>query len=218
MPVPVPLTGLPSPLEVLGASFAAMDAAGSFHFEMDVAIKAPVEGADLEIPITLAGDFQAPDRVRGSMAMSLGFFTLEMEMVSIGETTYMTSPQTGEWEVVSDTTLVPPNLGELAEAGAGLLYDAVLVGEETLDGTPVYQIGGLLTQDVIAGLEPGGQVALWIGVDDSLIYRIGFRGEVSLDDLLGPMDQAGLSGQGALFMTARFSGYGVPVTIEPPIL
>ena len=53
---------------------------------MDMQMKMTEEGVTLDIPMTFTGDFQPPDRLRGTVSMSMLGVTIESEMVSIGET------------------------------------------------------------------------------------------------------------------------------------
>ncbi len=53
-----------------------MERVESFHFDMDVLIKVSSEGITPDLPISYTGDFQAPDRSKGSIFVSLGFSRL----------------------------------------------------------------------------------------------------------------------------------------------
>ncbi len=89
--MPPPLDA-PSAIEILEASFAAMEAVESMHLEMVAEIKIDSGGTETRLPIKLAGDFQAPDRVRSSLSVSLGFFSIEIETIAIGDDVYTTDP------------------------------------------------------------------------------------------------------------------------------
>ena len=216
-PTPVPeAAGASTAQEVLAASVAAMAAQGSLHFELDARIKSPTAAFGTEIPLSFVGDFQAPDRVRGRLAASLGFFSLELEAITIGDTFYFTDPQTGQWETRPGAASALPNPAAFIMSSAGAVEAAVLVGRESLEGTPVYHLQGILPLDAFGGPEGRVQADIWIGVEDSLVRQISAAGEAPLDDLSAALGTTGLSGTANVAVTIRFSDYGEPVVIEAP--
>ena len=167
--------------------------------------------------MSFVGDIQAPDRVQGKLVVLLGFFALEMETIVIGDTTYVTDAQTGEWGINRGPTFAVPNPRDFAEAGAAAVGDAVLIGEEILDGTPVYHIGGVPPPDVFGGPQGSAKVDIWIAIEDSGILQIVTEGPVLLEDLGGGLGDMGISGDATLNLTIKLSGYGDPVNIEAPL-
>ena len=87
-----------------------MSEAGTFRFDLDATVRSSSEGLDIQIPISFVGDVQAPDRVRGELVVDLGPFVLEIETVMIGDTTYTTDLQTGQWEITAGLSSALPNL------------------------------------------------------------------------------------------------------------
>ena len=202
--------------EVLAASVAAMVAQGSLHFELDARMKSPTAAFGTEIPLSFVGDFQAPDRVHGMLGVSFGFLSIELEAITIGDTFYFTDPQTGQWETRPDAAYAFPNPAAFISVSVGTLDAAVLVGRESLDGTPVYHLQGILPLDAFGGPEGRVEADLWIGVEDSLVWQIAAEGEAPLDDLSAALGTGGLSGTANVAVTIRFSDYGKPVVIEAP--
>ena len=207
---------VPSAQEVLDAALAAMSATGSFHFRVDANVKPTDQTSTTGIPLTFEGEFLAPDRVRGKLVVSLGFFSLVIETIAIGDTSYTTNPQTGEWEVGAGPASLFPNPAELREGRAAEFRDLVLLGQETLEGVQVYHLRVVPPQGIFG--DPGGvaQADFRIGVEDFRILRISAQGEVSLDDLGPALRGAGISGAAHIAMTLDFSAYGEPVVIEAP--
>ena len=78
-----------------------MDEVDSFHFDMDMQMRVGDQGATLEVPISFVGDYQAPDRSEGTLSVRFLLFDIESRFVSIGDTTYVTDPDTGEWDISS---------------------------------------------------------------------------------------------------------------------
>ena len=217
----MPVTGVApgeasSPLKVLAQSLAAMAGVDSFHFQVDAAVKTSAGDLETTIPLTLVGDFQAPDRARTKLTVSLGFFSVEVESIAIGDTLYVTNPQTGQWEITSDSAFVFPSPTEFT-GGIDLgLDEMVLVGEVTLGGTQTLHLRGTAPAEAFGGSQGRSEVEFWIGVDDLLIRKVATEVEISLEDLTASLGGVGLSGPATLSMTMEFTGYGEPVVIEAP--
>ena len=90
--------------EILSAALEAMQDADAFHADVDASFKIVQTEASFqmdeetfgdEFPIYYKGDIQAPDRTRGKLGISLGFFLLEIDIITIGEDAYITNPETG---------------------------------------------------------------------------------------------------------------------------
>ena len=208
--------GVPSAAEVLKAALAAMAQAGSYHFEMDARISGPTADAASAIPLSFVGDFQAPDRARGKVALTMGLFSVEMETITIGDTTYATNPQTGEWQLASGLTSALPGPTDFTGEAVPGLVDVALLGVETVGGTPAYRLRGALPVEIMGGTEGKARADYWIGVEDSLILQIDAEGELGLDTVGDNAGAAGISGTANISMTIRFSRYGEPVLIEAP--
>jgi hypothetical protein len=178
---------------------------------MDLQMTMTEEGITVEIPMTFVGDYQPPDRMRGTVSMSVIGITIESEVITIGETSYVKNPTTGEWEVSTEEA-APYSPGDFTGLEPADIEGLVLVGKETLDGTPVYHLRGALSAqdvgDAFAGTEGTMQADYWIGVKDGRLRRSAVRVELSSSDA-----QAVTIGIEA---TMTYSNYGEPVAIEPP--
>jgi hypothetical protein len=212
-PSPTP----PSPQALLEAAFGALGEMASWHLDMEMQMTMEMQGLTLDIPLIFAADYQAPDRMQGTLSADLMGMALEMDMIVIGETAYVTDPETGEWTVSSDpaTSFAPE---EFTGLDPDRLEDLVLVGEEALDDVPVYHLKGTTPAeelgmgqlDLDVGVQGELQVGYWIGVEDSLLRQATMDGELSV---LGE-EEATVQ----LSATATYSGFGEPVVIEPPEL
>ena len=195
-----------------------MQEVGSLHFELDATVTVPAGGVETEVPVSLVADYQPPDRMRAKLVVSVAFFALEMETIAIGDTIYATNLETGEWEVSSidlTSALLRPTEFE-GDVVIAENYDVVLVGLETLDGTPVFHLRGLPPQQIFGELDATAQANLWVGVEDLLIRQIAAEGEIALEELGEVFGQFGLSGTANISSTVRISGFGEPVLIEAP--
>ena len=61
-------------------------------------------------------------------------------------------------------------------------------------------------------------VDIWIGAEDSLLYRISTQGLVNLDELGLSLEDMGLEGEGTITLQIDLSDFNAPVEIEPPTI
>ena len=203
-------------LRILRESIAAMVAAGTLRFDVDGDMSMESDGSTIRARMSFDGDAEAPDRMKGDLILNLGAFALQMGIISADGVLYTTNPTTGAWQVALDFGgAAIPNLAMLLTEGETPLIDAEVLGEETLDGVQVVKLRG---EARIAGLQgefPRADV--WIGTEDSLIYRIASEGDVSLDSLgFAGLSGAGLSGDAFISLDMRLSRFGEEVDIEAP--
>jgi len=181
----------------------------SYHFEMEMELAVTEGEITMEIPITFSGDFQPPDRMQGTVSITMFGSTIEMETITIGETSYAVNPLTGEWEESAEpaSPFAPEDFAVVPDE----FEDLVLVGEDTLDGTRVYHLRGAVSSgvlgEVLAGTEGEIRVEHWIGVEDGRLRQSVIEGELSMPDDAGSID---------LSVTMAYSDYGQDVEIEPP--
>jgi len=223
-PTPVPTsTPLPTPTpkpltaqEILKAAQDALEAAGTYHFDMNAvaAVDVPSLGMQLDMPMLFAGDVQAPDQMQGSLTMTVLSTTMTTEMIVIGSEAWATDPTTGQWvaRAESGAPVGPQQFTDLSESE---LAGMTLVGEETLDGEQVFHVTGTVDEELDLGAGLGGPMQLslvadyWIAKESSLPVKASMEGSM-------PITQEGLEMTVGMSMTMEFSGYGEPVTIEPP--
>lgn len=224
-----PLTGEASAKaeDLLGAALDALDGLDSVHFSLEAEIGMESEGLTATFPFRFEGDYQAPDRMKGKMALSLGFIALEMEMINIGQESYVTDPQTGLWEKTDGNAIgdiSPTQFTGLA--GAVTSMALAVVGEETLeDGTEALHLLGISTE--AAGVEGPAldlETNIYIGLDDSLIRQVRITGAIPLDPgaiaeiIPGlPIPLGGSEGNATISMITNLSAFNEPVEIEAPI-
>ncbi len=204
-----------------------MQEAESFHFELKANISANMEGFAMEVPISFIGDYVAPDRTRGKISFSLGFISLDMEAITIGDTAYITNPETGEWEITEGSVTTVPNPADFTGLTDGIAFEGIeIIGEDILDdGTPVLKLSIKTPEDLFGGEDNEVKTEIWIGRDDSLIREVRVEGSVPLDenaaDLMpggSPFGSGGLTGGTAdISMSFVFSQYNSPIEIEAPI-
>ena len=201
----------------MDAAFAAMQEAESYHFLIDALLTVKQEGASLELPFAFEGDFQAPDRLRGEMSLSMGFFSIETEVVLIGDTYYSKSLETGEW--VEDSqfadTLPLDVLTFASPTGlAQMDLEPRLVGIEELAGGPAYRIRANLAGDLYGGDKPA-DADFWIDVDDKRFRKMLTQVELPPD---AGAEGSLLGGELAVSVEVELTDFGLPVDIQAPTL
>ena len=116
---------------------------------------------------------------------------IEIGIISIDGTAYMTGILNREWREVSPDTL-PMNLTGLGETLAGIVeavQEPAMVGSETLRGREVYHIrGGILSQD-LRGLVPNAaegyeiELDLWVDRTESFLLEALISGRILATDV-----------------------------------
>ena len=185
---------------------------------MDARVTLPLDDDGGELPISFEGNFQAPDRMRGILSLSLGFFKIETETILIGNTTFIKNPESDEWEVGADVGEAIPGFKALIlpESAATQNLQPVLSGVVTLDGSPAYLLKVTLPQDVFGGEGLAGEADFWVGVNDFRIRQIVAEGEAALDAVAMPSGGSASGGDALLTMTLTLTNYDEPVEIEAP--
>jgi hypothetical protein len=183
----------------------------SHHVEMEMQMTMKEEGVSIEMPITFVGDFQPPDRARGTMSLTIFGITIETEIITIGETTYTKNPETGQWEVSSEQAS-PFAPGDFTEVEPLDVDNLAVVAQQDLDGVPVYRLEGTVSSEdmgeAFTDLKGKLVVKYWIGVKGGRLRRSVVKGELS--------DVSGGASTISLRVETTYSGYGKPVSIAPP--
>jgi hypothetical protein len=205
----------PSAQSILAASIDAMEGIGSWHVEMIGVMTMSYKGLTMDLPVTYAGDFSAPDRLEGRLSMDILWNKLERDTVLISR--ILAAPEPGTGETVSNVQPVPPvSLLDFVEFEPADIPNLEFVGEETLDGHPVYHLKGGVSAVEMEIVQLGSKFTL--------------LGEVVLDILVGADDflprQASADGslavsggaEGTLYVagTAMFTEYGTGLVANAP--
>ena len=202
---------------VLSDSAEAMSEVESFAFTVTGHLLVDSTDSEVRIPLTYNGVSAAPGRSRASLVLNVFFFSLQIDLVIIGDTVWTTNPQTDVWEEAPSDSIALPNPALLIGGDTPALSDPVVVGTEQVDGIETINLKGTAQIDALNGL--GKELAgadVWVGVEDLLVYRIVAGGEIDLDSLGLPLASAGLTGNAELSLDIRLSDFGAPVAIEPP--
>ena len=197
----------------------AMASVESFHFTTTGRLETTETESEMTLSLTFEGNSLSPDRTSARLTLGVSVFLLEIDIVTIGSDVYLTNPMTGEWEITSADEFGIPNPVLLVSGVFPSLNDMENVGEERIGEIPSYHLSGSVTS---ADLEMLGadleSVDIWIGAEDSLLYRISTQGLANLDDLGLSLEDMGLGGEATIALQIDLSDFNEPVTIEPPTI
>ena len=202
-------TGLYGPEELLEIAVTSTSALEAFHFDMEVVLTVEAEGAEIELPIKIAGDLKTPNMIQAKMSMNLGFLAFETEIVDTGEKMYMKDPTTGAWTVDESSGALVANPAEFIDLDTEELRSVTLVRNETIDGVDHHVI------EATADVEDAEVTyTFWVRVPDNLIARIEAEGQIAAP---GGQITQGLGDIGSMKLTMALSEYGKDVEIVPPV-
>ena len=189
----------------------------SFAFEVTGDLLVDSTDSEIRIPVTYSGVSAAPDRTQGSLVLNVFFFSLQIDLIIIGDSVWTTNPQTAVWEEARPGSIALPNPALLMGGDTPALADPVVVGSEVAGEVETLRLTGTPQIEALSGL--GDEIAsadVWIGAEDWLVYRIDAGGEIDLDALGLPLASAGITGTADLVLEIRLSDFGMAVEIEPP--
>ena len=214
---------LPSAQEVLNAVTVAMSGVTTAHVESEITVQVGLGGTSLDIKAEVAGDLVVPDRSHLTMKVATVDITVEFEIITIGNDSYLKNPVTGEWETNTESAL-PLGIETFSMGAFGTDFqpevsaDFTLTGIEELAGERVYHLSGAVTGADLAELmddqsasQGEANVQYWVGVDDYLVRKTDVVFEDSSTDPL-----TGVAFMNQVTYVTILSDYNRPVTIEKP--
>ena len=207
-PTPQPL----SASEIISNSIDEMKAITSFHFELvHEGGRTPiVMGLELDEAV---GDVAKPDKLRTSILDSLRGMLVEVEVITIGDTTYMTNPLTKEWELCpgefSAISIFDPDAG-ITGILENMANPAKVEGEENGE-VDSYHIKGEIPSESLRPITlssvEGVNIAVdvWIDKENFLIDRVRVEGQITEKEKPG------------IIRILELSNYNQEIEIESPM-
>lgn len=172
--------------EIINYSIDKMTDINSFHFELSH------EGGRTPIAMGLEldeakGDVKKPDKLETTVLAALKGMLVEVQVITIGDTTYMTNPLTKKWEFVpgefSAISIFDPNAGITS-----ILQDMVnptLVKTEEDSIPNCYHIMGEIPSESLRSITLSSAEGInltadiWIDTGSFLINQITIEGQIS---------------------------------------
>jgi len=205
---PPPLTAV----EIIEKCSERIGTLNYFHFELDQ------EGGGTPIAMGLemskaSGDIARPDKLKIEISAIMLGMSLEVGVITVGETTYMTNPLTSQWEPLPNeftaVKLFDPDTGITAIIGE--ITEATKLGEEEIAGALSYHLKGMIDSSVLRPITAGTAIEgvsidteVWIGKDDFLLRQIKMEGQITEGEEPG------------IIRTLSVSNFDQAVTIELP--
>ncbi len=229
-PVPAPtVTSEPGPdsAAILEDGMRATKGLDSYAAEMEMSIAGSSGGISLEVPISVDGTFQPPDRSKGKIQIDLAGFKWEFEFINIQDDFYMTDVSSGTWmkedgsEGLQFFLIIDSLLGGDDDDFVDTLGSLDYIGVEDVNGIETHHILASLSDVTLEDLSPvpgDYSIDYWVGVQDGLVHKITLHGEAEIPDVGDP---GGLlvgfgSGDVEVSVELTLSGFNDPVDIEAP--
>jgi hypothetical protein len=207
----------PPAADILNAATVAMDKVDSVHIDMTMQMTMTAQGMTLNIPMTLKGDMQNPDRFKGTLTMDMMGQSVKADMVVISPTTYISESTTAEWQTTTaEEAGIPFDPSEISGVKPEDIEGLAFVGEETVGDRPAYHLTGKvksaplgLQESLGAGDDVNLKADYWIDKENSYILKWTVSGDLAITgDIEATIN---------LSMVMLFSNFGAPVTIEAPM-
>lgn len=207
-PTPAPLT----PEDIIKqASQASKDT--PMHMTMDMQMQMNIMEQDVSMNMKMDMDVNSTEEAQMTMALDMLGQTFNTEMIIVGGKVYVKAPGSSEW-FVSDQS--PSDAIASAEPiDLESFQDVTLVGEETIDGQPVYHLKAKLPfpESVTAqlgNLEGLMDIDYFVAKDTYLPVKMTGGGDLMID-------VSGVETEMTFTMNAVFSDWGQEVEITAPI-
>ncbi|MDA0269461.1 MAG: LppX_LprAFG lipoprotein [Chloroflexi bacterium] len=172
---------------VLAGAAERMDRVEAFHFVLTQENGTTPIMLGLEL-VSAEGDIAGTDRAQMEIRARLGTSNLRLGIVILPEQSYITNPLTGRWqrEEVSLAAFFNP------EAGVTALMRSVTAASvsrtERIGDVETYRVDATVDSgslDLFAPDAPAGRALharAWVGIEDSLVYRIEIEGAVTPEE------------------------------------
>jgi len=225
MAIPTPLFAQDDTQDVealLDSTATAMSELESFHFIITTPVGKTLLVSEAELG-TVEGDVVRPLAFRALASIELGFVSLDVEAVGIGNQIWVTNPLQGGEFIRLDDALgeeIPPltllNPDQLIEQALGLIEQASIEDVETLDGVEMTVVKGQfdpgditfngtpVAEEVSGELDPL-EITMWINNDNRVV-------QVEFSGALLPWEQGG----GRIVRRIVLSQFNEVQPITPP--
>ena len=193
---------------LLEDSYEAMQNVTSFRFEGLGGGRVETANGDAEsMGWGFEGDFLAPDRSQGELFGRYPGFEGQVEVITVGGTTYVRDTETGDWHEDGEGAVQVPQV--TVGIDPSLIRDIVYLGRKRIRGEAVHHLEGVAPKGFLPGSDPQVsrrrlEVELWIGVQDSYLRRVILRGDF------------GQENGGKFAWSVNYMDFGHAVAIEAP--
>jgi lipoprotein LprG len=197
--------------QIITKASDSLDTVNSFHFTLNQVGGGTPIGSGIEMT-KVEGDIVKPDRLKALISGTVSGIYLQIQMISIGDVTYMTNPLTGNFEVLpvqfEVLSIFDPNNGITAIMKG--IASLTRLDDEPSGGVACYHISGVIDSEKLSSITGGAvqgvsiNVELWIGQQDFLVRSIKLTGKITETEVPG------------IVRTLDLSMFNQPLTIELP--
>lgn len=184
------LSSKPTTQQLLAAVEKNYKTVSSFHVVLQVNNPGKASSSQVEIR-SANGDVVMPDKVKAQATVVLSGQAVSVDLVSIGDTQYITDPITGQWRVIKGLldprTLTNPNTGIISLLNK--VQKLTQPTDDSVGGTPCWRVSGLLDAKYLAFFTGGGvpagtmlQTTACVGKSDALLYQVKVTGQAAPGD------------------------------------
>jgi hypothetical protein len=176
----------PTAQQLLAAVHKSFSSVSAFHVVMRVQNAGSTTGSKFQIR-NADGDVVLPDKIKAQATVILSGQAVTVNLISIGDTQFITDPVTGQWRVIKGVlnlrTLTNPNTGIISAVSQ--LQNASTPTDDTVNGIPCWRITGKLEAKTLAFITGGVptntvlQTSECIGKNDSLLYQVIVTGQAA---------------------------------------
>lgn len=186
----------------------------SLHFQLEADGDSYLDSDRTILLMEAEGDLARPSSVTATARVNVSIATVNVNIIVIGDDTYMTNLVTGNWEEAPSDFNYNPALLFNPDDGLGpILQDireAELDGNETINGRDAHRVTGLVTDDQIEDITAGSiegddiDVTIWVDEENHDVLRLF-------------LSAPGSDGSGETTWDLHFTDHNQDVTIEAPI-
>jgi lipoprotein LprG len=183
----------------------------SFHFVLDHAGGGTPIARGLEMEKAV-GDVAKPDRLQTEIQAIMAGIEVEVEIVTVGHSTYITNPLNGRWEPLPNefqaVSIFDPGTGVTAILEK--TTDLVELDHEKVSGHACYHLAGKVAAEELRPITTSSvegttvDAEVWIDRQDFSLRKIELKGQITKKEKPG------------IIRTIRLSRFDQEVSIELP--
>lgn len=204
-----------NPTALIQETAANMDAAQSFRLLLDQEGQPTIIENELDIEVSFNNAdaiFVQPDRVRAKVSVSIEALTQDLQIIAVGENQYVNNRflTNDQWQAMTFAHDFSPADLQSADQGIGNALRSArnveLVGEEELEGVPVYHLKAVVEANLVRSLTVGliGTREGTVEIDIYIRTRDKNLAQVKLNEPPQPDAES----QEQTIWTISFAGYG----------
>ena len=183
-------TPKPTSKQLLSSLQKSFSGVSAFHVVLKVDNPGTVTTNQVQIR-KADGDVIMPDKVKATATVILSGQSVTVNLISVGNSQFITDPITGQWRVVKGLldprTLTNPNTGIISLINK--VQNVSQPVDDSVNGVPCWRVTGQLDAKYLSFFTGGGvpsgtmlQTSACVGKADSLPYQLKVTGQATVGD------------------------------------